>query len=276
MKYTLALAALVCASSCSKDEIPYYNSLNDAVGFNKESSNGYDISTKTLYRSYSFVEHPLDESTLYDIPLTLIGNISDKDRKVSYAVNKEKTTAPNTSYEIQEAIIPANSYTGHIRVKIYNPSDDSTFELNLILQKSSDLALGPVEYQNASLSWNNVIPAPTSRYNIITYNMLIQGTSSFSSTSLSYYSPNALKTIVAAFGWNNWNDKSAYPQYAYPISYFAYAYLPDYRILYAEGTYSSFAAKLEDYIDDYNATHDEPLLHDAGALSGKPIQARKY
>ena len=30
------------------------------------------------------------------------------------------------------------------------------------------------------------------------------------------------------------------------------------------------------YIEEYNSTHDTPLLRDAGTLLGQPIEARKY
>ena len=34
--------------------------------------------------------------------------------------------------------------------------------------------------------------------------------------------------------------------------------------------------QLGKYIEEYNSTHDTPLLHDAGTLLGQPIEARKY
>jgi len=267
----------VLLNGCSKEEIPYYYTENNAIRFEGSAKKGYDEDTETLYKSYSFAKNPLDEYAIYDIPLYLIGNAMDKDVSVSYVIDTDQTDAPEGSYEIEEAMIPANSYTGYIRVKIYNPSGEDTYNLHLTLRSSTGLDLGPSEYLQASLAWNNTLPAPASSNYYRTYNMLIKGTSNFASSSLSCYSPNALKTIVAAFGWNDWDDQSAHPEFSmYPSTYFGYPYLPHYALVYSEGTYTSFAAKLGEYIENYNATHDTPLLHDAGALIGEPIEARKY
>ncbi len=267
----------VLLSGCSKEEIPYYNTANNAIRFESASTKGYDGSTETLYQNYSFAKNPLDEYAIYDIPLYLIGNAMDKDVPVSYVIDTDQTEAPEGSYEIEEAMIPANSYTGYIRVRIHNPSGEDTYNLHLTLHASAGLDLGPSEYLQASLAWNNTLLAPASSNYSRTYNMLIKGTSSFVSTSLSCYSPNALKTIVAAFGWNDWDDQFAHPEFSmYSSRYFGYPYLPHYVLVYAEGTYTSFAAKLGEYIENYNATHDTPLVHDAGALIGEPIEARKY
>jgi hypothetical protein len=110
--------------------------------------------------------------------------------------------------------------------------------------------------------------------------MLIQSPLSFSSPSISYYSPNALKTIIAAFNWNDWDNPDAHPEYPAAYKrYFTqanYKYLPHYILLNIEQSYSSFATQLGKYIEEYNSTHGTPLLHDAGTLLGQPIEARKY
>jgi len=262
-------------SGCSKEEIPYYDSARDAVRFENNSRYGYDATTATLYKSYSFCEAPLDEYTIFSIPLGLVGNKSDKDRTVACVVDAELSTAPANLYEILDATIPADSLTGQVRVKIYNPTDEETYTLVLRLGTSPDLEAGPAAYLKASLSWNNTIPEPSNNNVVRTYNMLIKSTLAFTSTSKANYSPAALKLIVAAFGWNDWNDPAAHPEYPYAASYFLYPYLPDYRIVYAELTYASYAANLGKYIANYNLTH-EPLRHDAGGLIGQPIEARTY
>jgi hypothetical protein len=41
--------------------------------------------------------------------------------------------------------------------------------------------------------------------------------------------------------------------------------------------YLGYAKKVADYIANYNAANPgAPLLHDAGAFNGQPIQARSY
>ena len=73
-----------------------------------------------------------------------------------------------------------------------------------------------------------------------------------------------------------WLSGEEYPQDIKTCLESWHKYLPDYRLLIAETSYSSFAAQLGEYLEEYNATHDEPLLHDAGALIGQPIEARVY
>lgn len=181
---------------------------------------------------------------------------------------------------LMEGIIPANHNEGYIRIKLYNVTGDKTYELRISIQSSDELEKGPSLYLNAALSWSNSIPTPPNTYTRITYNMLIQSPLSFSSSSISYYSPNALKTIIAAFNWNDWDNPDAHPEYPAAYKrYFTqanYKYLPHYILLNVEQSYSSFATQLGKYIEEYNSTHDTPLLHDAGTLLGQPIEARKY
>jgi hypothetical protein len=127
------------------------------------------------------------------------------------------------------------------------------------------------------LSWNNAIPMPTNSNFIRTYNMLIKSSLSFISTSTSNYSPNALKAIVAALGWNDWDDYSVHgSKYNSPATG-SYKYLPRYTWIYIDNSYKSYALKLADYINSYNTAHPEaPLRHDAGALKGQLIEARSY
>ncbi len=276
---TIALVLFISLyASCEKETIPYYNSESNAVRFSDTIRFGYDIATSTLYKSHSFSEHMSDEYTTCDLPITLIGNVSDKDRLVAYTVDTENTSAPSGTYEVVEALIPANKRSGRIRVKIYNPDGEDTYELRLVIKGSEDLAAGPAEYLKGSLTWNNVIQPPTVANYLRSYNMLIKGTAAFTSTAATHYSSNALRFIVESFGWNDWDDKSAHPEYAsYPTpTYFSYKYLPHWTLIYNDGTYVSFANKLGEYITAYNATHDEPLRHDAGAFKGQIIEARKY
>ena len=159
--------------SCENEAIPYYNSENDAVRFSNKNSDGYG-GNGIVYQSYSFVSNPLDEYVIYDIPVILIGNTSDKDRTVNYTIDTEKSTATEGSYELMEGIIPANHNEGYIRIKLYNVTGDKTYELRISIQSSDELEKGPSLYLNAALSWSNSIPTPPNTYTRITYNMLIQ------------------------------------------------------------------------------------------------------
>lgn len=107
INYIIGMIVIGIFLSCENEAIPYYNSENDAVRFSNKNSDGYG-GNGIVYQSYSFVSNPLDEYVIYDIPVILIGNTSDKDRTVNYTIDTEKSTATEGSYELMEGIIPAN------------------------------------------------------------------------------------------------------------------------------------------------------------------------
>lgn len=267
-------------SGCEKSEIPYYDSTHDAIRFPASSlssseTSGYDSSTGLFHASYSFVEDPFAEYTLYDVPLVLVGNRAGYDRKINYSVDTGRSSAPAGTYEILESVVPADSHTGYIRMKLYNAEelDEEVYELYIALKESEGLSLAPEEYTSAAISWNNMIPAPVLAAQIRTYNYLIASPGSYNSTSIAYYSPNALRAIVDALGWNDWDD---YDVHGVRYNSNGYKYLPRSTVLPANA-YKSYAIKLGIYIKAYNEAHpDTPLLHNAGELKGQPVEARSY
>ncbi|PTL33903.1 DUF4843 domain-containing protein [Prevotella sp. oral taxon 376] len=271
--------------SCSKDEINTYNESKDAVRFaaniqirshETDSVNGSYMSVDSLLEcNFSFIEYPDSESFTYDIPLTLIGKIADHDRIVKYKVESKSNAA---DYEIKEALIPAKKYTGHIRVILKNTTElnDTTYQLFIQLLSSADLKVGPSNYSKAKLTWNNQIPYPPHNNLRRSYNMLVYSTLNFVSTSAAIVSPNALRAIVAATGWNDWDNTDIHGNRANGPAYGYYKYLPQYRWIYTGNSYKGYAAKLGDYLMKYKKEHGSPLLHDAGSYKGQPIQARTY
>jgi hypothetical protein len=274
----------IAFTNCSKDDINYYQSSYNAVRFPGEfyliDAKGYDSDMSLFYASYSFIDNAFATSKEYDLPVILIGNKSNTDRTVAYTIDTKKTTAPAGSYEILKAVILADSIKGYIRVKLNNVEElqNATYELYLSLKASDSLNVGPNEYLQAVIQWNNMIPAPTNANHIRSYNMLIKSSLNFVSTSLANYSPRALKAIVNALGWDDWNDYSIHGiYYNNPTTYGGYKYLPRYNWIYSDNSYKSYALKLSDYIKAYNEAHPSaPLTHDAGALKGSPIEARSY
>ncbi|MEY8686432.1 DUF4843 domain-containing protein [Bacteroides sp. AN502(2024)] len=270
----------LCFTSCGKEEIPYFDSQYNAVRFN--ATNEYDRETHTLKGNYSFLENPFDEYGEYELPLILVGNVSSEDRIVNYEINKEETTAPQNSYEITAALIPANSLKGTIKIKVFNTEEiqnGASYQLYIRLKESSTLGLGPEEYITATLNWNNNIIAPpaTGRYLWMTYNSLIKSSLAPTSSSSKVYSSSALKAIVTALDWDDWDDMTAHPDLVQRPTYFTYKYLADYRLLMLDKSYEAYAAKLADYLEKYQKEHpDAPLVHNEGSLKGQMIEARTY
>ena len=273
----------VCLTSCEKSDIPYYNEKDTAVRFPaKDNFNdgsidaGYNAIDKTFYASYSFLDAGKtdEESAIYEIPVMLIGNVTNSSRNIGYVINLENSTAPKESYEITEAIIPANQYIGYIRIKLYNVNEleNTTYTITLSLANSNELSAGPKQYIKAQMSWNNQIPEPISTAYTRTYNMLIAGEASFISTSKNSYSNRALRVIVEALDWTNWTDPNAHSG-LYNTD--GYKYLPKYSYIYNDNSYQAYSAKIGAYIKRYNAEHpNDQLVHDGGKNIGKPIQSR--
>lgn len=281
-KIVFALAIACTLSACSKDEIDTYDESKDAVRFVSDDASraekavggsAYSLDDNILYETFSFLDAPDAEYHDFDIRLALIGKTTDEDRDVS--VSTEGSTAPDSTFQILKAVIPADSIYGYVRVRLRNVAElsDSTYKLSLTIQGNDKLAVGPKKYIKAQLSWNNQIPAPTSSNYIRSYNMLVSGMRSMVSTSLAAYSPNALRAIVAAMGWNDWDD---YSVHGARYNRDGYKYLPRYSWIYVDNSYKGYAAKLADWLKKYEQEHGAPLLHDAGALKGKPVQARTF
>jgi len=284
INFWIIIGLLIVVNSCETDDIGYYKEGYDAVRFPATSlvgtePVGYNSESGLFLAAFSFIDSPFASDTIYELPVMLIGHTSTVDRAISYRINEERTNAPAGSYEIVEAVLPADSTVGFIRIQLLNREElnDTTYQVYLTLKGTSELSRGPVEYSSAMLSWNNAIPMPTNTNFIRTYNMLIQSSLSFVSTSTSNYSPNALKAIVAALGWNDWDDINVHgSKYNSPATG-SYKYLPRYVWIYSDSSYKSYALKLADYINAYNAAHpDAPLKHDAGNQQGQLIVARSY
>ncbi len=283
----LALGIVLLFSACSKDDIDTYQEDKASVRFLSTTlcreeaelgGNAYSSADQAVFVSYSFLENQMASYEEYDIPVALIGKTSTEDRKISYSI-LETSTAPEGSYEVMDAVIPANSIYGYIRVKLYNLSDlsEQTYELDFKIEGNDQLAAGPKAYLTAHLSWNNQIPEPPHNNLVRSYNLLVKGMASMVSTSKACYSPNAMKAIVAATGWDDWDDVSVHGSQAnVAAAYQHYKYLPNYAWIYIDQSYLGYQAKLHDWLKKYEEETGSPLLHDAGSLKGKPVEARGY
>lgn len=279
--------------SCEKDEISTFQGL-DGVRFPAYNENdhnsdvllsdtepkGYNSDSDLFFASKSFMDDPLAEEAVYDVPVMLIGKPTDYDRKIPFEIDTEKSNVSSDYYEIIEAVIPANQYQGYIRFKLKNSEEFEeyiTYTLYLKLISSDEFSTKTTKYLKASLSWNKLPVPPQNARLIRTYNMMIAGASNFISTSLNYYSPRALQTIVEATGWNDWDDYDIHGVQYNSEAFQSYKFLPRYDFIYTDKSYMGYAEQVGKYIEKYNNEHpDKPLIHDAGLLVGQKIEARKY
>lgn len=284
-RYKLLLLGMLAAgiTACGDAEIMTYDAQYDAVRFTGVSPQDtlrttYSTNNQCSFISYSFIENAFAESIDYDIPVFLIGKPAATDRTVAYRIDPEKTTAPEGSYDILSASIPAGKSMGAIKVRLHNAEElsSTTYTLRFQLQESEELRLGPSPYLNSELSWNNSIPAPTNSNIIRSYNLLIAGQASNVSTSPSCISSNALKAIYAATGWDDWDDPTKHTIHNGSDTYGYYKYLPRYTAIYNGDAYKAYAKVVADYLEQYKEEHGEALLHDSGSLLGEPVTARTY
>ena len=257
--YLSVLAAAICAISCETDEIPTYDAAYDAVRFTGivGGNRGQGDPDGALFTSsdscsrytYSFIDTPLADSYDFELPVYLIGNPSSKDRTVGYEVDPELTNAPDGTYEILSATIPAGAVVGAIRIRLQNVvPDEESYAIALRLKPSDELMVGNAKYLKTILSWNNSIPWPSHAQHIATY--------------------------------NDWDDRSVHgAYYNNPTTYKGYKYLPRYAVLSAMmgNAQMAYALVIAEYLEQYKAEHGgQPLLHDAGAKKGQPVTARTY
>ncbi len=277
---------LLFGASCKKSEIPTYNEQYASVRFpyrtfdrdNSEPA-GYVEESETFEVTYSFWGKDNEQSYDFSIPVMLIGLTSNKDRTIAFEIDEATSVAPAGSYQFVSAVMPAGKSQGEIIFRLVNSDGlaEQDFSLAIKLKTSEDLLVGPDKFVKGRLTWSKRLPAPTNKYHIISYNMLIEGTPVFNSDDKSYFSTNALSVIVNALGWIDWDDTDVHGSAANTSQSGKYKYLPASFHIEKGAIYKAYARKIEDYIKEYEAANpDKPLLHEAGINKGKPIRARKY
>ena len=277
-KSVLLIAVALMATGCSTDDIDTFAEQENAIRFPGVSAkdtyySGYNSADGYFWGTYSFLENPNEEWMEYQLPVNIVGKVSDKEREVLVTIVEEESTAPKNSYEILGGSILANEREGFVRIRIANTPDllTKTYQIKVILQKTDDFKLGPKAYLTAVLTWNNILPAPTVNNYRRSYNLIVKGHKTPTSTSADYYSTSAHLAIVRALGWNDWGNQEIHGS---KFNKDGYNYLPHYNWVYQGDLYKAYAKILDEYLKAYEAEHGEPLLHDGGKLIGQPVEAR--
>lgn len=308
-KLLFAICLSVVAGACGKEDIPTYDNTYSALRFldsneiskfftrekidQQDQTFNYYANDSLFQATYSFISDPVATSKEMFMPVIVVGKAVDYDREIAYRIVGDKTTAPAGSYEITDAVVPAGTLYGFLRVNVKNVPElaDETYLLQIELQATDEMILGPEDLLKGQFSWNaDLLPLPMNTNYTASFNLLIQSPVAATSTVATYYNLSAHKVILAATGWDFWDDRAkAMEKYGTwgAVGYYAsikYPYMPRRNFL-LQGDYNKvFAAKIADYIDSYNKEHPgAPLLHDAGInpdkpnpLAGQPIEARKY
>lgn len=159
--YTVTGWGLVAATSCKKNDLPFYSGA-DNIYFADNNTN----KTDTAILSFGYALVKTTDSTA-SIVVKTIGSASAAERPYKVIVLADSTTAiAGTHYDAlpQSFSIKPNKVTDTIAVKVHRTRDmqDSTFILTLRLQ--------PNDYFNTYMSSNTAVSAP---YSYITYKLRI-------------------------------------------------------------------------------------------------------
>lgn len=104
----LSLAAIMLLAACQETDYMRFDTSDSGVYFTKD----------TL--TYSFGVTPMEIRTYtYDIPVKVLGGLSDKDREIGYEIIEDSTSSTEgEQYRILSAVIPAGKTDGDISVEI--------------------------------------------------------------------------------------------------------------------------------------------------------------
>ncbi|MDR2284693.1 MAG: DUF4843 domain-containing protein [Sphingobacterium sp.] len=107
---------IVLFSSCEKEVVQPYAG-GDRVQFRPVSTNPNIRYIENI--AFSFAGKGAIEEHMMQIPIQIIGDIREHDRKVAITVDPEKTNAiEGVDYILSEDVIPANESRGYINVKL--------------------------------------------------------------------------------------------------------------------------------------------------------------
>ena len=140
-KSVWAVLALLAFTACSEDDYKLYDiTQKDNVFFDYKNEKNVNDSVISYNFGYDFAnEH------IVEIPVSLMGMPSDKDRTIALKVVADETEmVEGTHYVIDRALLRANRVEDTVRVKLLRP-DDPTFQeralaLRLEIVTSDDLA----------------------------------------------------------------------------------------------------------------------------------------
>lgn len=107
IKYILIITSITCVAACSKEKLEVWNTSNKLWFANLDT---------LVFASFKKLPPEVNELNV-DVSVQMAGQASDHDRKFTVEVLKDKRNS-ETSYTINDAIVPADSVRGVFRVKI--------------------------------------------------------------------------------------------------------------------------------------------------------------
>jgi hypothetical protein len=233
--FFIAVVVIISATSCSKKDITPFIA-KPGINF---------IDTNQVAYEYSFLGNP-NPDYVFEMPVQIVGNVSDKDRTFSAEVVKDSATnAPDALYEILGGTVKAGQFRGLLRVKLKNAPQLATSKVSLRvkLTTSTDFSAGTNENSRFIIRWTGQVVLPswsifrlyfttaasTNAYNLIVFTT---GLKTLSATEHGRLGIPAAQSLATAFG---------------------------------------------DYVKQWNLDHpNNILMHNDGTLAGQPIVPLYY
>lgn len=171
----MCLTILGILSSC-KDDFMEFDKNMSSVRFVYEKGQGDSI-------TYSFALNTNVVDKSIKIPLNIIGTTKSFDRKVNIQINTEETTAKeNYNYFLQECIIPAESTSGELIVKLFEKEFVDELKIVLFIGSNNDFTNGPINESKIKIILTNNLskpsdwPGPFGDYSLVKHKFIIEVT----------------------------------------------------------------------------------------------------
>lgn len=154
----LSIASMLFIAACEETDYLKFDTSHSGIYFTKD----------TLH--YSFSVTPIEiKSHLYNIPVRVMGGVSDKEREVEFTINADSTTAiEGVHYTIGKAYIKPDSIEGYIPVTILRDNlegnyNDGYTRYRLCIELAANENFTPTldsQSQVRTLHFDNAIDTP--------------------------------------------------------------------------------------------------------------------
>jgi hypothetical protein len=245
LKYSSLILALVLVfQSCKKEEIPLFSGAPSMY-----------FTTGTY--SYSFLENIGKTNQVIYLPVKISGVAKDVDRTFKIEAmfdDTVNTTAKAGWFELQDGIIPKNSYTGKVGILLNKNATTDTSVVKLRVKLSDANELKSLSPASAIISWTGKVTQPTNWGSLAPY----FGTP----FSTAWYMFMLQAAGVSAFPYTtDPNLKASNPDYWNMTG----------------GQVTAYALKIKDALLKYNNDHPgAPLTHDDGPYKGVVVSMPNF
>ncbi|MCS3796840.1 DUF4843 domain-containing protein [Niastella sp. OAS944] len=128
-KLYILIPALFVWLACKKSELTSYKQ-TDMIYVYKDF---YNTNKDSVTYSFAIKANSLITDTI-KVPLRIMGNARDKDRRVAIQTVADNTTATSQQYTILPTIVKAGSFTTDIQVLVNRTPDMKTREVRILLE----------------------------------------------------------------------------------------------------------------------------------------------